>query len=146
MRVRSVLEASRLKQAGFTAVQIAVLYGMTALCNAAVRWLHLSVPGSIVGVLLVFLLLKSGVVKLSWLERGADFLIRELLLFFIPSSVGVMAYAHLMKQDGLKVMAVVVVGTALVMTVTGSVAELVWRVRNRQANDARTEPNEVNAS
>lgn len=144
--VPSFLQPSRLRDIGIALVQIAGLYAVTALCNAVVRWLHLPVPGSILGVALVFALLQSGIVKLRWVEQGADLLIRELLLFFIPSSVGVMAYAPLMRQDGWKVVAVVAVGTVLVMVVTGGVAEAVWRARNRTPRVEQNPSREANAS
>ncbi len=146
--VRSFAQSlsARLRATAVALVQIAGLYAVTLACNAVARWLHLPVPGSILGVALVFALLQLGVVKLRWIERGADLLIRELLLFFIPSSVGVMTYAPLMRQDGWKIVAVVVVGTLLVMTVTGGVAEAVWRARNRRPRLEQDPSREASAS
>ncbi|SIS94668.1 CidA/LrgA family protein [Alicyclobacillus vulcanalis] len=145
--MRTRFQPLRWKAASLAAVQIAALYGLAALGNVVSAKLHLPVPGSIIGVVVLFGLLRSGLVKVEWIERGADLLIGELLLFFIPSSVGVIAYAHLFRQDGLKLLAVVAAGTVLVMLVTGSVAEVMWRLRNRsQRSDEGAQAREANAS
>lgn len=45
------------------------------------RTLHLPVPGSILGMVVLFILLQTRVVKLRWIEVGAAWLLGELLLF-----------------------------------------------------------------
>ncbi|MCY0901672.1 MAG: CidA/LrgA family protein [Firmicutes bacterium] len=110
-----------------TVVQIAVLWLVAALCTVLSTALHLPIPGSIVGFALVFILLKSGLLPIAWIERGAQFLLGELLLFFVPSAVGVVQFSSVVRAHGLVIYLIIFVGTALVMTVTGLSSERIAR-------------------
>ncbi|MFC3747444.1 CidA/LrgA family protein [Paenibacillus sp. GCM10012306] len=100
-------------------LQIGGLTIFSLLINSLASWLHFPIPGSILGMVILFLLLEFGVVRLNWVEVGASWLLAELLLFFIPSAIGVMKYTDMLETDGLRVLAVVVVGTFAVMTCSG---------------------------
>lgn len=47
--------------------------------------------------------------------HGADFLLGELLLFFIPPVVGVIQYQDLLIISGWKILLVILISTTLVM-------------------------------
>ncbi|MFF2017982.1 MULTISPECIES: CidA/LrgA family protein [Bacillales] len=100
-------------------LQIGGLTVFSLLINSLASWLHFPIPGSILGMVILFLLLEFGVVRLNWVEVGASWLLAELLLFFIPSAIGVMKYTDMLETDGLRVLAVVVVGTFAVMACSG---------------------------
>ncbi|WP_251442054.1 CidA/LrgA family protein [Veillonella intestinalis] len=71
-------------------------------------WLQLPLPGTLVGMILLFLLLCSGIIKLNWVEQGAAVLIGELLLFFIPSAIGIIQYTQLFGSTGAMLLGVIV--------------------------------------
>jgi holin-like protein len=104
------------------------------LINTLTPLLHLPLPGSIIGMLILFLLLETGVVRLSWVEVGASWLLAELLLFFIPSAVGVMKYTNLLEVNGLQVLAVVLVGTFAVMAGSGLLTGAIYKVKERRGS------------
>lgn len=109
-----------------------IVYSM--LINQLVAWLHLPVPGSILGIVLLFLMLQFKVIKLEWVDLGAKWLLAEMLLFFIPPVVGVMEYKELMLANGLRIAAVILLSILAVMVVTGVLAEkLTAHERKRQA-------------
>ncbi|WP_231493523.1 CidA/LrgA family protein [Alicyclobacillus macrosporangiidus] len=110
-------------------VQTGLLWGLAAVCNRIVQQVHLPIPGSILGCAVLFFLLLFGVVKLSWIEAGADWLLAQLLLFFIPSAVGIIQYPSLFLQDGWRLVLVILTSTVLVMTATGLTADLLSRRR-----------------
>jgi holin-like protein len=108
-----------------TFLQIILLTIIFLLGEGIVRLFHLPVPGSIIGLVILFVLLQLKIIKLSWVEKGGNLLLAELLLFFIPAVVGLINYTDVIKQYGLQIMTVIAVSTVLVMSVTGVVAELV---------------------
>ncbi|GLV13357.1 holin-like protein CidA [Alicyclobacillus hesperidum] len=110
-------------------LQIAVLYGLADLGGLISKLLHTPVPGSIFGLIILFLLLQFRVLRLDWIARGGDLLIREMLLFFVPSSVGIMTYGHLMLHEGLQILVTIVCSTAIVMLITGTMADNIWKAR-----------------
>jgi holin-like protein len=81
--------------------------------------LHLALPGNVAGMLLMFGLLASGIVRPAWIEAGGGFLLKHFAFFFIPISVGLMAFGPLMRQSGLTLLAILVTSAAVGVLVTG---------------------------
>jgi holin-like protein len=81
--------------------------------------LHLALPGNVAGMLLMFALLSTGVVKPAQIEAGGGFLLKHFAFFFIPISVGLMAFGSLMRQSGLTLLAILVASAAVGVVVTG---------------------------
>ncbi|MFC3884322.1 CidA/LrgA family protein [Bacillus songklensis] len=114
-------------------LQMILLTVIFLLGEGIVRLFHLPVPGSIIGLAILFLLLQLKIIKLSWIEKGGNLLLANLLLFFIPAVVGLINYTDVIKQYGIQIMAVIVVSTVLVMSVTGLVAELVSKRKEEKS-------------
>jgi holin-like protein len=108
--------------------QVFILLGIAMLGNKVTQVFHLPVPGSMVGILLIFLLLETKIIRLEWLEAGANILIADLILFFIPSAVGVIQYRQIMLDNGARLGLVIFLSTATVMMCTGFLAEFVNKI------------------
>lgn len=113
-------------------LQVAGLTLFSMLINTLTPYLHIPIPGSIIGMILLFLLLESGWIRLNWVEAGAAWLLAELLLFFIPSAIGVMKYSSLLEADGLQVLAVVLLGTFAVMAGSGLLTGAIYKMKERR--------------
>lgn len=111
------------------ALQLLALGAFFAAGAAAARALGLPLPGGVVGMLLLLAALRLGLVRAQWLERGAAWLFRHMLLFFIPAAVGAIQYPELLGADGARALGVVAASTVLVMAVTGATVE--WLARRR---------------
>ncbi|NQX47076.1 CidA/LrgA family holin-like protein [Paenibacillus tritici] len=122
-----------MKKIALGLLQVAGLTVFSLLVNSITSLLHIPLPGSIIGMILLFLLLESGVIRLNWVEAGASWLLAELLLFFIPSAIGVMNYSKLLESDGLQVLAVVLVGTFAVMASSGLLTGVIYKVKERRS-------------
>ncbi|MBO8157369.1 MAG: CidA/LrgA family protein [Bacillaceae bacterium] len=89
-----------------------------------IQWaFDLIVPGSIIGMVLLFLALLWGNVRLTWIEEGAQMLIRHLPLLFIPVTVGVIEYVYVFSGKGLVLFVIALVSTLLVMVTSGAVSQ-----------------------
>ncbi|MBO2536248.1 MULTISPECIES: CidA/LrgA family protein [Rummeliibacillus] len=108
-------------------VQIIFLYGILLLGDGIAKVSHLPIPGSIIGLVLLFLALQFHIVKLEWVNLGAGLLTSELLLFFVPSAVGVVQYDQIVGIIGIKLVTVIVLSTIVVMACTGLVADFVQK-------------------
>lgn len=78
-------------------------------------------PGSIIGMLLLFLLLNFQLVKLHWLEASGGLLLRHMALLFIPVAVGLLAYLDTVLASLTVILINVVLGIALILFVVGHV-------------------------
>jgi len=86
--------------------------------------LHLPLPSSLSGMVLLVALLGSGLVKEAWLAQTADLLQRHLALFFVPFAVGLMAYGALLRSQGLALLLVIASSTVIGVVVVAWVASL----------------------
>jgi holin-like protein len=107
-------------------------FGLGTLVN---RWLHIPLPGNLLGMLLLTLCLYAGWIRLETVERASAFFIRHMLLFFVPILVGVAQHAHLLVRDPWPIVLSLVVGPALVMLVAGKVVQSYIDRQNRSMED-----------
>lgn len=113
----------------FGVLQVGALTIFSMIMSHLSSWLHLPIPGSIIGMAVLFILLETGVVKLNWIEVGASWLLAELLLFFIPSAIGIMKYGSLLETDGLRVLSVVIAGSFLVIASSGLLTSFIHKTK-----------------
>lgn len=104
-----------------------VVLGCLTLGDAAVWILGLKLPGSIVGMGLLFAALQAGWVKLSWVEELADILMANLTLFLVPPCVAVISYLDVIANDWFSILTATIGSTICVLLVTGKVHEWVRR-------------------
>ena len=91
----------------------------------------LPVPASIYGLVILFILLEAGILKLDAVKETSVFLIEIMPLMFIPAGVGLMESWGDLNSMLLEVVVIILVSTVLVMGVSGKVTELVLK---RSAN------------
>ena len=91
----------------------------------------LPVPASIYGLVILFILLETGILKLDAVKETSVFLIEIMPLMFIPAGVGLMESWGDLNRMLLEVVVIILVSTVLVMGVSGKVTELVLK---RSAN------------
>lgn len=104
-------------------LQVAILIGFHQMGEIIQRFFRWPIPGSVIGLIALFLCLKWKWIRLEWIEAGASFLIAELMLFFIPAAVGVVQYQELILQSGLYLLAFIIFSTVLIMFVLGWLAD-----------------------
>ncbi|MFO1442391.1 CidA/LrgA family holin-like protein [Bacillus sp. Bva_UNVM-123] len=118
--------------------QILLLCGFTYVMGKLSGFLHLQIPGSIIGFIVLFILLQTKIVKLKWIEVGGSWLVTELLLFFIPSAVGMIHYRELLLDNGLKIIFILIVSSSVVMICSGLVAEKMTARKESKVENADT--------
>lgn len=100
------------------------------------------VPPGIAGIAIALGLMALGLLRREWVADGAAWLLREMLLFFVPVVIAVVQYPALFQQHGLAILFVIVVSTALVMLSTAFVVDLAWRLEKRWRSEGGDNANE----
>ncbi|WP_042221211.1 CidA/LrgA family protein [Oceanobacillus manasiensis] len=90
---------------------------------------NLFVPGSVIGMILLFIFLSLKVVKITWIENGARFIVDNLALFFIPVTVGVLDYYEVFAGIGSLLILIALISTMLVMGISGATSQLLIKRR-----------------
>ena len=110
-----------------TALQLAIVGLVWAVSEVVVRFTHLPVSSGVLGLFLMLALLGSGVIKVGMVERGAKWVLGELVFFFIPIMVSVLQYRDLLMSEGWQLVLTIAVGTALVMISTALTLNFCYR-------------------
>lgn len=75
-------------------------------------------PAGVAGMILLFGALALGWIREEWVRSGAEFLVKNMLLFFVPVSIGIMDEFSLLNRHLLAILvSVVVSSTAVIVTV-----------------------------
>lgn len=111
-------DQTRLKKLNTASCQIIIILAIWSCAYVLQKLLNLPVASGVLGFFLLLFLLEMKWLKLAHVERGADLLLAELLLFFIPPVVGVIQYQDLLITSGWKILLVILISTALVMMVS----------------------------
>lgn len=115
---------------GIIIIQVSFLHVFLFLGTELKQIIPLPIPGSMFGLFLLFLALCCKVIKLEWVEQGAKWLMAELLLFFIPSAVGIVNYQQIISLQGVEIVLLIAFSTMIVMGMTALTAEKI-SVRKR---------------
>jgi putative effector of murein hydrolase LrgA (UPF0299 family) len=106
---------------------IAVLFLLQAVGDALVRLAGWPVPGSVVGMLLLF----AGLLVLrrvpAGLDQGARALLPHMMLLFIPSVTGVMLHFERVAREWRPFLLASLVGSVVTLVVTAWTLKLLLR-------------------
>ncbi|WP_034945930.1 CidA/LrgA family protein [Erwinia oleae] len=109
-------------------LQVVLYIALFLTAQQLVAWLDLPLPANIVGMLLLLALIALRVLPLRWVKAGSQWLLAEMLLFFIPAVVAVVNYSQLLRVEGWRIMLVIAVSTLLVLSATALVVDRVYRL------------------
>jgi len=99
--------------------QCFIIFGCLAVGELIVWLTGITIPSSIIGMLLLTALLQTKVVKLEWVKGMSDFLISNLGFFFVPPGVALMLYFDIIKAELLPIIVATLASTVIVLIVTG---------------------------
>ncbi|MEA9391585.1 CidA/LrgA family protein [Acerihabitans sp. TG2] len=77
--------------------------------------LPITLPGSIIGMLVLFTLLSLQIIPSPWVKPGCHLLIRHMALLFVPIGVGVMQYFDVLRAQFAPVVISCSVSTLMVL-------------------------------
>jgi len=84
------------------------------------------VPSSVLSMLFLFLLLLAKVIRPEFLRETTEFLTGNMAFFFIPSSVGILAYADRLRGEALAMLTIcAVAGLVTFLTTAFSVLAVI---------------------
>ncbi len=82
---------------------IALLVAYLGVGNFLSATLHLPLPGSVIGMVLLTASLHAGILRSHWVAPAADLLIRHMGFLFVPPGVGLMVHFGLIRREWLPI-------------------------------------------
>ncbi|MBF9297957.1 MULTISPECIES: CidA/LrgA family protein [Mammaliicoccus] len=104
-------------------LQICMIYFITVLGSWIQDTLNIPIAGSIIGLVILFLLLQFKIIKEEWIKDGANLLLSTMIFFFIPSIVGAMNLVDQINAQFIFLIVLVIASTCIVALSSGYIAE-----------------------
>ena len=104
----------------------AILYLMLYSGEWIAHIIPMGVPGSIWGLLLLFLGLTTQLIKVDWILMGASLLIRYMAILFVPVSVGIIKYSDLLISQANALLIPNIVSTCVTLVLLGFLSDYLF--------------------
>ena len=86
-----------------------------------------AVPGSVLGMILLFLALHFNVIKIEQVETVGTWLTDNMAIFFIPAGVALMTNFGLLGSIWLQLLLVMIISTAAMIAFVGIVVQFIMK-------------------
>lgn len=115
--------------------QFAIIAGISCLGEGLRLLIHLPIPASVYGLVLMLAGLMTGVIRLEKVQYGAAFLIEIMPLLFIPAAVGLTQSWSQLAPVWLPVAVITLVTTVIVMGCVGKLTEGILKLDGKRRKD-----------
>lgn len=105
--------------------QFSIILAVSAFGELLNEIIPLPIPGSIYGIVVMFLLLSMGFISLKNVKDAAHFLIEIMPVMFIPAAVGLISVWAQLRRMYIPIILSITLVTVLVMVITGKVSDLI---------------------
>ena len=105
------------------------------LSTWVVKSFQIPLPGSVLGMISLFALLTTGIVKEQWLTAATTPLLRHLTFFFIPIAVELMEWGDLFRQKGYLLFLPLVVSLLVALLTTGGIVQLLTKTSCKERGE-----------
>ena len=126
-----IREANRVKYLR----QFGIILAVTCAGEIMKYFIPLPIPGSIYGLILMFVLLLLRVIKVEHVKETGEFLIEIMPLMFIPSAVGLMESWGILQPVLVPYAVMIVASTVVVMAIAGLVTQFVIRRKGGRSHE-----------
>lgn len=111
--------------------QVSLIFLICLLCEGVASLLPFPFPGSVLSMIVLFLLFALKVLKPDDIKETSGLLLGNMMLVFVPSFVSIMNYFDVLKHIAVQFILIIVVSTMVTFLVGGAVVSLVSRLQER---------------
>lgn len=111
--------------------QFGIILLISFMGEAIKYFVPLPIPASIYGLVIMFIALKTHILKLESVNSTGKFLIEIMPLMFIPAAVGLINSWGVLQPVFIPIITITVVSTVVVMAVTGRITQAVIRIQKK---------------
>lgn len=106
--------------------QLAIILGLWAAGEYISSFIQniVIIPGSIIGMILLFIFLKLKILKIESISEVSNFFLDNMAIFFIPAGVSLIKSLNLITDNIIVLVITIVVSTIIVMYSTGKIVDI----------------------
>lgn len=110
-------------------VQIGVVFLICIIGELISKLLPFAFPGSVIAMLVLFVLLFFGILKTEHIKDKTDFMLNNMAFFFIPSSVGIINYYSNIKSVIIPFVFICIITTLITFLATAYTVKAVMKLQ-----------------
>jgi len=114
--------------------QLLIILTISFIGEILAYFIPFPIPASIYGIIILFVCLNLGIIKLSQVNETGKFLIEIMPIMFIPAAVGIIENWETMHDSIFKYIILLIVSTIVVMVCSGIVTQFVIKLDKRGGN------------
>ncbi|MGL5312870.1 MAG: CidA/LrgA family protein [Peptostreptococcaceae bacterium] len=105
--------------------QLAIILGLWGIGEYISSFIQsvVVIPGSIIAMILLFILLQLKILKLESIKELSDFFLGNMAIFFVPAGVSLISSLNIIMDNIFVLIISVVLSTIIVMYITGFVVQ-----------------------
>lgn len=103
----------------------------------------ITIPGTIMGMIILFLLLQFKILKEDAIKDVTDFLLNNMAIFFVPAGISLIQSLGLIKENVVVLILSATVATLVIMLVTGKTVDIMINKNNDKDEDDTNENEEL---
>ena len=111
--------------------QLCIIIGICFLGEFLYKLLKIPIPGNVLGMMLLFICLCLGIIKLDMIKEISSFLLDHLAFFFIPSGVALIACINILAGNWIAFFGICFITTIIIMVSTGHSVQLLKRGQSK---------------
>ena len=96
-----------------------IVLGILYLSIFILKTLKIGFPAPILGIIILFILLKSKIIKENLIKDFCNFMTKYMILFFIPMFVGMINRFDIISQNLIPILATIFITTFFVIVLVG---------------------------
>lgn len=121
--------------------QIGILLGVWAAGELASQLIKniINIPGSILGMIILFLLLQFKILSEEKIKDVADFLLGNMGIFFIPAGVSLIQSLGLIKENAILLLSCIILINIAVMIGSGKSVDFMIKIKEKRQATSQKE-------
>jgi len=114
--------------------QLAIILGLWAIGEYISSFIEtiITIPGSIIGMILLFILFKSNIIKLKDINEVSNFFLENMAIFFIPAGVSLIKSLGLISENLFVLIITIFISTIVVMYITGKLVDIMIKRKSKE--------------
>ncbi len=120
----------------YSFLQQAFIFALIMLiANGLTKIMPISVPASVIGMILLFVGLCTKIIKLEQVEDLSNSLSRVITFLFVPSGISLINSLDIMKQYGFQILFVILVATLALLASTGWTGAFLLHIKDNRTTE-----------
>ena len=94
-----------------------------------------ALPANVLGMILLLVLLATRLIKARQVEHAADFFLKNMAIFFLPVSLGILEIYNQLKSQLIAIIAVCFITTFLTALATAATVHFILVLQNKKGEN-----------